>query len=999
MPLPPFRRAIPALAALLPLAGVVALSTPLPAAPPDPVAVAPDPVGAAFFEKNIRALLTTNCLSCHNGTKGITKGGLALDTQDGWLKGGEHGPAIVRGKPDDSRLLQAISYTHDNLQMPPAGKLSDEQITLVRTWIARGAPDPRIAAVGTPGGEHRLSGLTKQARAHWAFQPVVEPPLPRVKDPAGWVRNPVDTFVLAYLRAHDMEPNRRAPREALMRRAYYDMIGQPPTVGEVRAFLSDRSPDAWAKVVDNLLNSPHYGERWGRHWLDSARYSDASGDKNQKLNDYRFPYAWTYRDYVINSLNDDKPYDQFLVEQIAADKLPGIKADDPRLAALGFLTVGKHFENQDDLIDERIDTVTKATMALTVSCARCHDHKFDPVPTADYYSLAGVFGSTVEPLKKPLLAGGFDVSRQADFDAKIAVLVIQNQDMFYDWESQRGSDFRKSAEGYLMAAALPGKSKERGDVIQKYGLPDDRRGEGREVFGAVRPRGTDPVLGPFFRLSRLPAGTFPTASVATIAAILKNNRAPINPAVRGMLAGLRPHSLADVAHAYATLLTGVQPLAARQIAARRAGRANAAGVTADTAELLDTPFEIPLSTELATPEAQIAFFQGMYMDNKMKNSFAFPAINELRITHAGAPGRAMVVEDAARPRDSFIHIRGDRNRLGPVAPRQFLAVVSGPDRQPFRDGSGRLELARDIASPANPLTARTLVNRVWMYHFGAGFVRTPDDLGNQSEAPSNPKLLDYLASRFVKMDWSLKSLHRMILLSNTYAESSENNPQYALRDPEDRLQWRAQVRRLDFEAIRDSLVMLTGKLDSTIGGKPVNITDEPYTYRRSIYGYVDRSNLSDLMRQFDFSDPTMPNTGRTSTIVPQQALFFMNSPMTVDVARQLVARADVAAASDDAGRVTAMYLALFQRSPRPEEIQMARDFLAGAGAVDAADGALVAPTGKARRRPQPKRRADAARNARAPIENIGLPVARTALTPWELYAQALLCSNEFVYVD
>jgi hypothetical protein len=994
------RRAAATSAALLP-AALVLMATRVPAAPTEPAAVTPEPIGAAYFEKNIRPVLTANCLSCHSASPGVTRGGLALDTQAGWRKGGAHGPAIVPGNPESSLLLEALSYTHDNFQMPPSGKLADSQIALVREWIARGAPDPRIDSVA--GTAPRLSGLTSKARAHWAFQPVVEPTVPHPKDTTKWVHNPIDAFVLASLQGHAMRPNPPAAREVLLRRAYYDMIGQPPTVSEVRAFLADRSPASWSKVVDALLASPHYGERWGRHWLDSARYSDATGDKGAKLADYRFPYAWTYRDYVIRSLNEDKPYNQFLTEQIAADKLPGVSAGDPRLAALGFLTVGKHFDNKDDLIDERIDTVTKATMALTVSCARCHDHEFDPVPTADYYSLYGILSSTVEPAEKPEIAGSFDAAQEEDFNRKINVLVARNQEMFYTWAGERGDEFRGRAEGFMLAATKPPKSTERQDIIEKYGLPDERKGDGREVAGALRMRPTDPVLGPFARLARIPADQFAAQAPLVITQVFAQRRVSFNPLVRNALINLRPKSLAEVAHVYAGLFARTKPYVAALMRARTAGQPDPANLTPEMAQLIETPIGLPTPAEISTPELQLAYFEKSSMANGSRYRFDFPAINELRLTHAGSPGRAMVVADAEKPANAYIHIRGDRNRLGALVPRRFLEVGGGPNRPDYSNGSGRLELARDIVDARNPLTARTLVNRVWMYHFGAGFVRTPDDLGNQSEQPSNPKLLDYLASRFVKTGWSLKQLHRMILMSSTYGESSADNPAYALRDPEDRLQWRSQVRRLDFEAIRDSLVMLTGKLDPTLGGKPVNITDEPYTYRRSIYGYVDRSNLSDLMLQFDFSDPSMPNTARTSTIVPQQALFFLNSPMTVDVARQLIARPEVANAPTDAAKTQAIYLALFQRSPRPEEIQIAANFVNQADALGA--DSLSPAAGFSGRRTVPRRkaylagRAQASRNPRAPIENTGLPVTRAPLTPWELYAQALLCSNEFVYVQ
>ncbi|HLJ55627.1 MAG TPA: PSD1 and planctomycete cytochrome C domain-containing protein [Chthonomonadaceae bacterium] len=1004
--------------------------------------------GLELFEKSVRPLFSQRCQSCHNGAGGVTRGGLALDSKEGWTTGGAHGPAIVPGQPDKSLLFKAVSYTNPNLQMPPGTRLGDEQITALKQWIELGAPDPRTSGSGKP----RLTGLTDKARAHWAFQPIRKPPVPAIKDPKlkAWVKTPIDAFVLAKLREHGMAPGPQASREVLIRRVTYDLIGLPPTVDEVRAFLSDRSANAWEKVIDRLLASPHYGERWGRHWLDTARYGDTRGYANNgkdRYEGYQYPYAWTYRDYVIQAMNQDKPYNQFLVEQIAADKLPGIQPNDPRLAALGFLTVGKRFPNPDDTIDERIDALTKATLGLTVACARCHDHKFDPIPTADYYSLHGIFASIVEPLDRPVVVQCGDSAQRADFDAKLAALASENRDVIYAALRHVEDQFQEHAEGYLLVIAQPGRGTARYDVAKKYGLwPLDR-----DVIGNLRLNPQDPVLGPFAQLARIPGAEFENRAALLLPRILSNARTRVNPQVADMLRDLKPHNLEEVAHAYGDLFAKLRPTAAayfdaqmrdaagsrqsavvnRQsdvLAASAPDRLSAPSTTTTTrlsaalsanqqpstsyqlpnvAELIETPLPFPPASALATPEQQVDFFNDrtlykpfqaqINLNNQSANRLLFGAIGELRLTHPGAPGCAMVVADAAKPHDSPIYIRGERNKRGPIVPRRFLEVLSGPDRAPFTDGSGRMELAQAIVSPRDPLPARVEVNRVWMNHLGEGFVPTPDDFGNQSERPSHPELLDWLASWFVENNWSLKRLHRLILLSSVYQESSAANPACEAKDPANRLLWRANLRRLDFEAIRDSMVMLTGKLDETLGGKPVNITDEPYTYRRSCYGYVDRNSLSDLLTQFDFADPDMANTRRISTIVPQQALFFLNSPMSVDVARQVVARPEVASAPDDAGKVRAIYLILFQRSPKPEEVQWATDFLAAAAQVAVNDAPKRPGANRQSPRPAPKR--PPAGNRYGTLRNDGLPVSRAPLTPWELYTQALLCANEFVYVN
>ena len=1001
-----------------------------------------DKAGLAVFEKSVRPLLTQRCYTCHNASAGVTRAGLALDTKEGWMTGGKNGAAIVPGKPDKSLLIKAVSYTDSNLQMPPGSKLSDDQIAALKLWVQSGAPDPRTA-VG--GGKPRLTGMTDKARSHWAYQPIRKQAVPVIKDKLlkPWVKNPIDAFVLAKLQSRGMTPSAPASREALIRRASYDLIGLPPTVEEVRAFLSDRSPNAYEKVVDRLLASPHYGERWGRHWLDTARYGDTRGYVNNgkdRYEGYQYPFAWTYRDYVIRSMNEDKPYNQFVLEQIAADKLPGIQPNDPRLAALGFLTVGKRFQNPDDTIDERIDTVTKATIGLTVSCARCHDHKFDPIPTADYYSLHGIFASIIEPGEKPVVAVNGDSTQRADFDAKLADLAGQNRDVIYRIVKRASQQFQQHAEGYLLVIAQPGRGTARYDIAKKYGLwPLDR-----DVIGNLRLNPQDPVLGPFAQLARLPQATFEQRAAVLLPAMLRDARRQVNPLVADALRDLKVKSLEDVAHAYGQLFAqayqasdafyegrtkqtqavspsrqttanavdlgaSVPPVNGQPEIGRRVLAVNRAPeMSSALAEIIETPLPFPPAASLATPEQQVDFFgertvtkggqAAINLNNQTANRLLFGAIGELRLTHPGAPGCAMIVADSPRARDSYVYIRGERNKKGPIVPRRFLEVLSGPDRKTFTEGSGRLELAQAILSPQDPLPARVEVNRVWMYHFGEGFVSTPDDMGNQCETPSHPELLDWLSAWFSENNWSLKKLHRLITLSSAYQQSSATNPAYALKDPGNRLLWRANLRRLDFEAIRDSMVMLTGKLDETLGGKPVNITDEPYTYRRSCYGYVDRNTLSDLLTQFDFADPDMANTHRISTIVPQQALFFLNSPMSVDVARQVVARSEVASAADDAAKVRSIYLILFQRSPKPAEVQWATDFLQSATRI-ASPAAPSRPGAKRQPSARPITRKIQPGNRYGTLRNEGLPVSRAPLTPWELYTQALLCSNEFVYVN
>jgi len=988
-----------------------AMSGPTMSGPTKTAESAPDPAGVEFFEKNVRPVLAQSCYSCHSSAAGKARGGLTLDTRAGWEKGGKSGPAIVPGKPDESLLHKAVTYKDEDLQMPPAGKLPDAQIAAIKEWIAMGAPDPRAAKAHAAGAKEALDGLSPKARAHWAFQPVRNYAVSKVKN-GGWVKMPPDNFILAKIEANGMKPNPPASKEALIRRATYDLIGLPPTVEEVRAFEEDNSEYAFYKVVDRLLASPQYGERWARHWLDSARYSDTRGlvsmGGKYRFEDYRYANAWLYRDYVIQAFNEDKPYNKFLMEQLAADKLPDIKPNDPRLAALGFLTVGKRFENNDDTIDERIDTVTKATLGLTVSCARCHDHKFDPIPTADYYSLHGVFASTVEPYQKPELPDSFDPTQRGDYEHKLATLEARNRQVIHDMLRDTLMRFMDKAEGYLVVATMRGNSPERYDTAKKYGVFPEYGPENQDIFANIRLLNDHPVFGPFAQLRNLKPEEFAVKAAELLPKILNDKKKPVNSLVVEGLANLKPQSIVDVAKAYDVIFARARPWVSRYFQAMSTPGQKPA-VTEPIGEVLNSLFWIPPADEIATVEGQLTYFTDAkrpkpwmasinIQNNANSGKLLFPAINELRLTNPGAPGGAMVLNDAPQPKDSYIYLRGDRNKRGPVVPRQFLEALSGPNRKPFTEGSGRLELAKAIADPKNPLTARVIVNRVWMYHFGEGLVRTPDDLGNMAEKPSHPELLDWLARWFVQNDWSIKELHRLIMFSATYQQSSAPQPAYEQRDPDNRLLRRANLRRIDFESMRDSMVLLTGKLDPLVGGKPANITDEPYSYRRSIYGYVDRTFLSDLMGQFDFSNPEMTNTRRISTIVPQQALFFMNSPMSVDVARQVTSRSDFEAAKDDAARVRVIYSILFQRAPSATEIAWAREFLNKAGEFE--KKRLAASGGKA---PVVKKatvqRRSLASDKYAVVQNVGEPVERAPLTPWQLYTQALLCSNEFVYVN
>ena len=980
-----------------------------------------------FFEGKVHPILADHCYKCHSAERGKSKGGLALDTRAGWQKGGESGAAIIPGQPEKSLLHKALTYSDPDLQMPPTssgGKLSAQQIADIAEWIRMGAPDPRTEAAA----KSKLSGLTDSARSHWAYQPVKKPAVPVNKNQQ-WCRTPIDCFILQKLEANGIVPSPDAPRDTWLRRVTFDLTGLPPTHAEVETFINDTSPKAMEKVVDRLLASPAYGERWGRHWLDTARYSDTRGGERNanRTAEYRYPDAWTYRDYVVRSFNEDKPYTDFIVEQIAADKLPGIRPDDPRLAALGFLTVGERFKNINDVINDRIDVVTKGFLGLTVSCARCHDHMFDPIPTRDYYALHGVFSSTTEPEEKPSLTSQATPAQKADYEAKMRGLVNQLGTRYLDVMGNYLADFYRAPGPYLRAALAANKKRDQGGIAERNDIIKKNKLDGEFAEFLAKGMQRNPaVWAPL--ISFRSKGSYTPASSATpavmqkaaklekklassdgakakaAATMAKRAKGGTNPIVDQAFATRQPGNLDEAIEVYAQLFASLAPKTKGFIPAMKKANSQIVPGYENPAlvELLSGPFELrplPLITAEWTEEAQ----QGWTNKMRGKARFNYGDISMLKASHPGAPPHAMAVQDKSKAVNSPVFLRGQSETKGEVVPRGFLEILS-PGNKPveFKDGSGRLELARCIASRENPLTARVLVNKVWMHHFGEGFVRTPDDLGVMAEKPTHPELLDYLAHWFMESGWSLKKLHKFIVLSRVYHESSHILPgsDYTDKDPENRLLWRANVRRLDFEAMRDSLLVFSGEIDRSVGGKPVNLTEEPYSFRRSVYGYIDRGNLPELMAHFDFSDPDMPNSKRSSTIVPQQALFLMNSPMAVDVAQKILARPEVARQPGDLFRIATLYRIIFQRQPTPREVQLGIQFIQHEAQLQgetASDAKSLMADGAAGKKGAGKK--NARDNKFGAIRNEGERVTRRVLTPWETYVHTLLFSNEAAYVN
>jgi hypothetical protein len=816
-----------------------------------------------------------------------------------------------------------------------------------------------LVAFITPA--YALEGETSET--HWSFQVVRKPAPPAVKSEA-WPASVLDRFVLAKLEAQGIGPSPRADRQTLIRRATYDLTGLPPTPAEVAAFLNDRSPEALATVIDRLLESPHFGERWGRYWLDVARYADTKGYIFTE--ERKFPYSYTYRDWVIRAFNEDLPYDQFLTQQIAADQL-SLGEDKRSLAALGFLTLGRRFlGNMHDIIDDRIDVITRGTMAITVQCARCHDHKYDPIPQADYYSLYGVLASCSDK-ELPIAAAS------AEFQQELQKRESELNEFQEATLTRTLHKLRTHVSDYLLAAES---LKDHPD-IQEFMFVENPGDINRFALGRWRTyletnsKQHNPVWALWFALAAIPEAEF-SAKAPDLARQLAANddeSRRINPIVASVFTADPPATIKAAAANYGRLFAQVEDEWQKVIAdAKAAGAESPKRLQDDAREQLravlysnDSPTAVPR--------------------RRVDDLFEKPDADKLRAmrkqvqdwrTSPDAPPNAMALVDNETPVNPVVFVRGNPGNRGSAVPRQFLAVLGGPERKPFERGSGRLELAQAIVTTENPLTARVFVNRAWINLFGSGLVRTPSDFGTRSEPPSHPELLDWLATWFTENGWSTKKLIRMIMLSSTYQQSStdEEGTRHAAAaavDPENRLLWRQNRRRLDFEAMRDSLLAVSGGVDLSIGGPAVDLAKSPFSRRRTVYGFIERQNLPGMLRTFDFASPDTHCPQRFTTTVPQQALFLMNSPFVVDQARQLANRADVVTQNDPALRVQRLYRDVFGRDAAGPEVNLALQF------IDETQAAQDHPEGK--------------------------PDAKPLLSAWEQLAQVLMLSNEFIFVD
>jgi hypothetical protein len=873
-----------------------------------------------FFESKVRPVLVQKCYGCHNSKMKTPLGGLRLDTKDGLLRGGDSGAAVVPGDPERSRLIQAVTYRHE-LKMPPSGKLADEQIADLAAWIKMGAPDPRVDTAPAPTASQTAIDWTK-AREFWAFQPVKRPAVPVASNPAS-VRSPVDAFILAKLEQSGLEPAVAADKAVLLRRVTFDLTGLPPTRAEIEAFLQDASPRAYENAVERLLASPHYGERWARHWLDLVRFAETNGHEydNDKLD------PWRYRDYVIRAFNEDVPYDQFVREHIAGDQLPAkrLRADGQAYESpigTSFFWFGEVLNSATDSeksraddVDNQIDVASKAFLGMTVACARCHDHKFDPIPTADYYAMAGVFHSTdlreatvdspertakITDLSRRIR----EVNRQIEAidpvrTAPVATVSLRPQDKPFEhfdelafgrWVPQ-GAAF---GSGTVRGAA---DSRNAGSDVFFGTLTSPKFRTGTELFLHVRIGGTksDPKL---------------------------KERGPLRFTI--VADGYKgQHIVPDGETKWKTLKLTFER--ERMCYFEIVDRSRDGHIFVD---------EIVFSTEAKPPED--------VTDVAKEEAKTLSGLDEQRLKELHAERRrleaevpdsefAMVAEDRDC-RNSRLHIRGNHKNLGPEVPRRFLQVVAGEQQPPITAGSGRLHLADWFSSPENPLTARVMVNRIWKHHFAEGLVRSPDNFGKTGETPTHPELLDYLASEFVGSGWSVKAMHRLMVLSSTYRMSSAPSERAARVDPSNKLLQHMPVKRLEAEAIRDSILAVSGRLDPTLFGPSIVPFISPYQEgrgkpksgpldgdgRRSLYIQVRRNFMTPMFLAFDYPVPISSIGNRTVSTVPSQALLMMNNEL---VAQEAGRWADTTAREIDepAQRIDRMYVEAFGRLPDEKE--------------------------------------------------------------------------------
>jgi hypothetical protein len=899
--------------------------------------------GIEFFEKKVRPILAEKCYSCHSAQAKQLQGGLRLDSKPGWQRGGDSGEVISPGKPEESRFIESIRWTDPDFQMPPDNRLTAAQVAALVEWVKRGAPDPREKE--PPRVKPDVSASYAEKANHWSYLPPKKTAPPAVKNSA-WSRSEIDHFLLAALEAEKLAPAADADRATLARRIYFDLTGLPPTPAEIDAFVNDVTPDAFERLVDRLLASPRFGEQWARHWFDVARYAESV-----TLRGFIFREAWRYRDYAIESFNQDAPFDRFIREQIAGDLLPHESLDERRrnLIAVTFLMMGNtNLEEQDkkqlemDVVDEQLDTLGKAFLAQTIGCARCHDHKFDPIPTRDYYALAGILknskslkhANVSEWLEAPLPVEPQEEQVYARHEAVLAGLASEIKaakdkvKLLAGKTAEPKTDSKQPAKASVvavkdLAGIVVDSSSAKAVGTWKHSqyskhyigdgyLHDDAAGKGEKTL-TFQPELTKPgkyevrfayIHSPS-RSQSVPVTIFHAEGETTV---MVDEQDP--PPLDGRFVSLGQFRFEGNGFGHVLV----------------ENEGTKGHVTADAVQFLPlTDGEKPVAK--AAPAAEPKTAEAVASAEAAQNLKALEArLEKLKKSGPKRP-MTMLVHEAEKIEDTPIHIRGSVHNLGAIAPRGYLSVAAkGPVPEIPEKESGRRELAEWIASETNPLTARVIVNRVWQKLFGEGLVRSIDNFGTTGEVPSHPELLDHLALQFVEQGWSIKQLVRELVLTRAYQMSTATSEAALAADPDNRLLAHMPRRRLTAENIRDAMLAISGELKLETGGPtfpPDRASDFNFEYndtRRSVYVPVFRNALPEIFDAFDFAAPSMVVGKRNVSTVPTQALLLLNSPWVRERART-AARQDVASTEDE--RLQNVFRRTLGRPPTDAERQLA----------------------------------------------------------------------------
>ncbi|MDE0124435.1 MAG: PSD1 and planctomycete cytochrome C domain-containing protein [Bryobacterales bacterium] len=883
---------------------------------------------AEFFERNIRPVLVEKCSACHG--EQLQTAGLNLATAAGFLKGGESGPVFLPGDPEGSPLLDAIRY-EGPIKMPPTGRLAAEEIDALLTWFKLGAPWPDAGA----GPAEPVSGQDAQWNdeqlRHWAFQPV-RPHRPPVVGDGSWTRTPIDRFILAKLEERGIAPPRRADRLTLLRRAKYDLHGLAPTEAEIREYLSDKAPGAFERLVDRLLGSPRYGEKWGRHWLDVVRYADSTGLDD----DIKVPNTWRYRDYVIDALNRDTPFDQFVLEQIAGDLLPAKDPDGVNrrgIVGTGFLAVGtKPLVQQDkikmkyDVIDEQIDTTAKAFMGLTMGCARCHDHKFDPISAKDYYSMAAIFGSV----------RNFESLDPAMTVSKVHLEPLVPRETYRKYRDHQASirNVKRRIESLVDVEMYRYVMKHRGPQLSRYMLAAFEvydSGADAEMVGARERLDCEVLrlwaayLKPGDDL-RLHLSQWHEAAGEDRRSVAEEYQQRFHSRAEEWIARLEEWRREIDAW------DGDGEFPEKPDLAPGSDRFFSevtleAGSMDEGADAADGPFSI----------SEDALDAVLPSEKRERVEKLRRLVSELEESMPPEPPMAYAVaQGEGVPQHVFI--RGSHNNPGPRVDKGFPEILAGEDQAPISSVSGRRELGEWLGSPNHPLTGRVIVNRIWQWHFGQGLVRTPNNFGLMGDRPTHPELLDYLAARFVNEGWSMKAMHRLIMLSGAYQMQSRVSDEAWTKDPSNHTWSRFNRRRLSVEEMRDSLLAVDGSIDLAMGGALTESLDSygfsnayvhpDETRRRTVYLPIYRNKMPTMLTLFDFADPSASIAVRPRTSIAPQGLYFMNSGFVHERAKALAGRLLRDGKLGKDRRVRQAYRIALSREPDATEVDEALDYMA-----------------------------------------------------------------------